>query len=77
MHEDVAVHAEAPTQKSNLQTPTTNFDAFSMPVTVPIDEVKAITLKVSPTFERDQVESITLKAFRKVIGYDTFSSILK
>lgn len=44
---------------------------------MPIDEVKAITLKVSPTFERDVVESVTLKAFRKVIGYDTFNSILK
>jgi hypothetical protein len=48
-----------------------------MPVNVPIDDVKAITLKVSPTFERDQVESVTLKAFRKVVGYDTFNSILK
>ena len=46
-------------------------------MTVPIDEVKAITLKVSPTFERDVVESVTLKSFRKVIGYDTFNSILK
>ena len=43
---------------------------------VPIDETRAITLKVSPTFDRDVVESVTLKAFRKVIGYDTFSSIL-
>lgn len=52
-------------------------EQHSQPVTVPIDEVKAITLKVSPTFERDIVESVTLKAFRKVIGYDTFNSILK
>lgn len=48
-----------------------------MPVIIPIDEVKAITLKVSPTFARDHVESVTLKSFRKVIGYDTFNSILK
>ena len=52
-------------------------DAFSQPVVIPIDEVKAITLKVAPTFERDRVESVTLKSFRKVIGYDTFNSILK
>ena len=44
---------------------------------VPIDEVRAITLKVSPTFALDHVNSVTLKSFRKVVGYDTFNSILK
>ena len=44
---------------------------------MPIDEVKAINLKVSPTYERDRVESVTLKSFRKIVGYDTFNSILK
>jgi len=44
---------------------------------VPIDEVKAITLNVSPTYDLDHVESVTLKSFRKVVGYDTFNSILK
>jgi hypothetical protein len=34
-------------------------------------------LKVMPTFERDIIDSVTLKAFRKVIGYDTFASILR
>ena len=53
-----------------------NLDKQAAPVTIPIDEVKAITLKVSPTFDRDTVESVTLKSFRKVIGYDTFNSIL-
>ena len=48
-----------------------------MPVDIPIDEVKAITLKVSPTYNLDRVESVTLKSFRKVVGYDTFNSILK
>lgn len=43
---------------------------------MPIDEVKAITMKVSTTFARDELDSVTLKAFRKVIGYDTFESIL-
>jgi hypothetical protein len=50
---------------------------FSQSLDVPIDEVKAINLKVSPTFDRDHVESVTLKSFRKVVGYDTFNSILK
>ena len=53
------------------------FDDHSQIVHVPIDEVKDIKIKVSPTFERDQIDSVTLKSFRKVIGYDTFDSILK
>ena len=46
-------------------------------VDVPIDEVKALTLKVSPTYMMDTVMSVTLKSFRKVVGYDTFDSIRK
>ena len=46
-------------------------------VDVPIDEVRAITLDVAPTYSRDTVESVTLKSFRKIVGYDTFNSILK
>ena len=34
-------------------------------------------MKISPTYALDQVESVTLKSFRKVVGYDTFNSILK
>ena len=52
-------------------------DAKSQIVTVPIDEVNAIGLKVSPTYGLDTVNSVTLKSFRKIIGYDTFDSILK
>ena len=44
-------------------------------VTVPIDEKRALTLKVSPTYSLDVVNSVTLKAFRKIVGYDTFESI--
>jgi hypothetical protein len=33
-------------------------------------------MKVSTTFDRDVIDSVTLKSFRKVIGYDTFESIL-
>ena len=32
---------------------------------------------MSPTYDLDHVESVTLKSFRKVVGYDTFNSILK
>jgi hypothetical protein len=34
-------------------------------------------LNVAPTYINDHVESVTLKSFRKVVGYDTFNSILK
>jgi len=70
----------APASKSLLSTKATDaatWEKFSQEFDVPIDEVKAITLKVSPTYDLDHVESVTLKSFRKVVGYDTFNSILK
>jgi len=73
-------HAQAPAAKALVSTKAKaqdEFDKHSMPVDIPIDEVKAITLKVSPTYALDRVESVTLKSFRKVVGYDTFNSILK
>jgi hypothetical protein len=73
-----AVHTAAPASSNLVKTKAKNeFDQYSMPVDIPIDEVKAITLKVSPTYHLDRVESVTLKSFRKVVGYDTFNSILK
>ena len=72
--------AAPPVAKSLLATKEKSkddFDKYSQNVDIPIDEVKAITLKVSPTFGLDHVESVTLKSFRKVVGYDTFNSILK
>lgn len=60
-----------------MDLPNANVRENGMYVSVPIDEVKAIKLHVTPTFERDIVDSVTLKAFRKVIGYDTFASILR
>jgi hypothetical protein len=45
-------------------------------VDVPIDEVQAINLSVNALFGLDTIESVTLKSFRKVVGYDTFNSIL-
>jgi hypothetical protein len=53
------------------------WEKWSQNVDVPIDEVKAITLHVSPTYDLDHVESVTLKSFRKIVGYDTFNSIRK
>merc|ERR1712110_222375 len=42
-----------------------------------IDEKRDLTLKVSPTYALDEVNSVTLKSFRKIVGYDTFESIRK
>merc|ERR1712167_201006 len=50
-------------------------ESHSQIVNVPIDEKRALTLKVSPTYTLDIVNSVTLKAFRKIVGYDTFDSI--
>jgi len=32
---------------------------------------------VAPTYGLDDIQSVTLKSFRKVVGYDTFDAILK
>ena len=50
-------------------------EANSQVVSVPIDEKKSLNLKVMPTYKLDTVKSVTLKAFRKIVGYDTFESI--
>ena len=34
-------------------------------------------IKVNPDYALDTVQSVTLKAFRKIVGYDTFDSIRK
>merc|ERR1712017_48878 len=52
-------------------------EAHSQLVSVPIDEKRALTLKVSPTYTLDVVNSVTLKAFRKIVGYDIFEPIRK
>jgi len=67
-------HTAPPSQKTFTQANVQEFT--SQLVSVPIDEVKAITMKVSTTYARDEIDSVTLKSFRKVIGYDTFESIL-
>ena len=71
------VHLEntltAMTSKSDAEV----LDTHSQTVSVPIDEKRALTLKVSPTYTLDEVNSVTLKSFRKIVGYDTFESIRK
>jgi len=49
----------------------------SQNVHVPIDEKRDLNLLVSPTYTLDTVASVTLKSFRKIVGYDTFESIRK
>jgi len=51
--------------------------ARSQTFSVPIDEKRALSLTVSPNYRLDTVNSVTLKAFRKIVGYDTFDSIRK
>merc|ERR1712032_1534310 len=70
--------SQAHTQLSSaLESMNSNVDARSQVVHVPIDEKRDLTLKVSPTYSLDIVNSVTLKAFRKIVGYDTFESIGK
>jgi hypothetical protein len=63
-----------------LESLTTKSDAevmasHSQTVAVPIDEKRALTVRVSPTYVLDEINSVTLKSFRKIVGYDTFESI--
>jgi len=51
--------------------------AHSQKFAVPIDDKKPLKIKIAPTYMLDTVQSITLKSFRKVVGYDTFESIKK
>jgi len=54
-----------------------DIDKRSSIAQVPIDEVDAIGVKVSPLHAQDTINSVTLKSFRKIVGYDTFNSILR
>ena len=76
-----ADHSKPPSVKvltaTKSASKTQDIDRRSQLVKVPVDEVEAIGVKASPTYELDDILSVTLKSFRKVIGYDTFNSILK
>ena len=58
-----------------MRNDAATLEAHSQTVAVPIDEKLAMTVKVSPTYALDEIQSVTLKAFRKIVGYDTFESI--
>jgi hypothetical protein len=71
---------EAPRQQifANMKNQSQDdIDKRSAVAQVPVDEVDAVGIKVSPTFGMDNIQSVNLKSFRKVVGYDTFNSILK
>ena len=76
-HTDSQRPVAAPQSKTLVSTRGADADARSQTAQVPIDEVQALGIKVSPTYGLDDIQSVTLKSFRKVIGYDTFDSILK
>ncbi len=61
--------------RAHLRNDAATLEAHSQTVSVPIDEKLAMTVKVSTTYALDTVQSVTLKAFRKIVGYDTFESI--
>jgi len=67
----------AKTEGPTPYAPAAGSGQNSQLVKVPIDEKDAIGLTVAPTYHLDDVMSVTLKAFRKVVGYDTFDSIRK
>merc|ERR1712147_237130 len=76
---DIYVNADGtPIRRTSaMDLPSADMIANGQPFMVPIDEVNAIHVDCYPKFNRDIIDSITLKAFRKVIGYDTFASILR
>merc|ERR1712227_744806 len=61
--------------RAHLRNDAATLEAHSQTVAVPIVEKLAMTVKVSPTYALDTIQSVTLKAFRKIVGYDTFESI--
>ena len=71
------VHLENALSAMTTKDEKAVLEQHSQTVAVPIDEKRALTLKVSPTYVLDEVNSVTLKSFRKIVGYDTFESIRK
>jgi glycogen debranching enzyme len=69
------VHLESALEAMTSKTDAEIMATHTQTVSVPIDEKRALTVKVSPTFVLDEVNSVTLKSFRKIVGYDTFESI--
>ena len=74
VEEGSAVHAHLTNALKSMDAANVG---TSQTFNVPIDEKRALTLTVSPTYALDNVNSVTLKSFRKIVGYDTFESIRK
>merc|ERR1712083_1265832 len=58
-------HLENALAAMTTKTDAEILESHSQLVSVPIDEKRALTLKVSPTYTYDEVNSVTLKAIRK------------
>ena len=69
------VHLENALESLTSKSDAEIMASHSQTVSVPIDEKRALTVKVSPTYVLDEINSVTLKSFRKIVGYDTFESI--
>ena len=74
---EAQVHLENAVSAMTSKADAEVLESHSQTVSVPIDEKRALALKVSPTYTLDSVNSVTLKSFRKIVGYDTFESIRK
>lgn len=69
------VHLESALESLTSKSDAEIMTSHSQTVAVPIDEKRALTVRVSPTYVLDEINSVTLKSFRKIVGYDTFESI--
>jgi hypothetical protein len=72
---EARVHLENALESLTSKSDAEVMASHSQTVAVPIDEKRALTVKVSPTYVLDEINSVTLKSFRKIVGYDTFESI--
>ena len=72
---EARVHLESALESLVSKSDAEVMASHSQTVAVPIDEKRALTVKVSPTYVLDEINSVTLKSFRKIVGYDTFESI--
>ena len=72
---EARAHLENALESLTSKTDAEIMASHSQTVAVPIDEKRALTVRVSPTYVLDEINSVTLKSFRKIVGYDTFESI--
>ena len=72
---DARIHLESALESLTSKSEAEIMNSHSQTVAVPIDEKRALTVRVSPTYVLDEINSVTLKSFRKIVGYDTFESI--